>query len=200
MLVGRAVPGQRVVLLVTVSGTDSGGEVTITAEAPGASVSVAPEAQSAGTVGEVTVVPEPVTAERAVEVVILASRGGTERRATRTLTVSPGEDTLAPEAAVLMRRFAEWLAAERPDLGIDPDTKWQGTPGGWVLVVNHYQYFSETWELGLDWHVMVPPDDWARIYLRRRWTEATPSAAFEISSVSGGSAPHEIEPPESVWR
>jgi hypothetical protein len=200
LLVGRAVPGQSVALLVSVSGSGSDAEVAITAEAPGASVSVSPEALSTGTVGEVTIVPEPVTAERAVEVVIKASLGGIERQATRTLTVSPGEDTLGPEAAVLMRRFSEWLAVERPDLGIGPDTRWEGTPGGWVLVVNHYQYFSETWELGLDWHVMVPPDDWARIYLRRRWTEATPSAAFEITSVSGTSVPREIEPPESVWR
>jgi hypothetical protein len=110
----------------------------------------------------------------------------------------PARTHSRPRRPSFWRRFTKWLAAERPDLGIDPDTQWQGTPGGWVHVVNHYQYFSETWELGLDWHVIVPPDDWARIHLRRRWTEATPSAAFEISSVSGGSAPHEIEPPESV--
>jgi hypothetical protein len=47
---------------------------------------------------------------------------------------------------------------------------------------------------------MSPPDDWARIYLRRRWSEVHPSRAFEISSVSSGAEPREIAPPEAVWR
>lgn len=47
---------------------------------------------------------------------------------------------------------------------------------------------------------MIAPDDWARIYLRQRWTETTPSAAFEISSVSAGGDPREIAPPDAVWR
>jgi hypothetical protein len=200
MVVGRAIPGQQVVLLVSVGGTGSGEDVTIAADAPGASVSISPQPLPPGTVGEVTVVPEAVSAEEAIDVTIVASRAGIEHEVTRTITLAPGEDSLAPEAAALLRRFTDWLARERPDLAIGPNTTWEGTPGGWVLVVNHYQYISEAWELGLEWHVMVPPDDWARIYLRRRWTETAPSSAFEIPSISGEAPPHEMEPPESVWR
>jgi hypothetical protein len=151
-------------------------------------------------VGEVTVVPEGSTAERAVDVTIEGERGGIVRRVSRQLTVVPGEDSLGPEAAALLGRFTGWLATNRSDLGIGPETRWEASPGGWVLVVNHYQFETEDWELGLSWHVMVPPDDWARIYLRRRWTEAVPSAAFEIQSVTGRSIPRQIEPPDAVWR
>ena len=38
------------------------------------------------------------------------------------------------------------------------------------------------WEIGVSWHVMIPPHDQARIYLRNRYTEATRSYAFELSS------------------
>jgi hypothetical protein len=197
---GRAIPGAPVVLLVTASGDPSEGNVALTAEAHGATVTVEPADLPPGTVGEVTVVPDAVSAEVTLDVTILGSRGGIEHERTTSVPVAPGEDTIGPEAAALLARFTEWLAAERPDLGVGPDTEFEGDLGGWVLVVNHYQYVSEDWELGLDWHVMIAPDDWARIYLRHRWTESVPSAAFEISSVSGGATPHEIDPPESVWR
>jgi hypothetical protein len=200
IVAGRAYPGTPVVLLVTASGRESDGDVMISAEAPGAAVGVAPAELSPGTVGEVTVVPEAVTQDKTVAVAIHGSRGGIDHEVTSTVPVSPGEDTLGPEADALLGRFTEWLAAKRPELGIGPDTSWEGYAGGWVLVVNHYQYMSEDWELGLEWHVMIAPDDWARINLRRRWTENVPSVAFEIASVSGGAEPHEIDPPESVWR
>ena len=35
------------------------------------------------------------------------------------------------------------------------------------LVVSHYLFFSEQWELHLEWHIMVAPDDWARISGRK---------------------------------
>ncbi len=68
------------------------------------------------------------------------------------------------------------------------------------LVVSHYLFFSEDWEMHVSWHIMVAPYDWARIDLRHRFDEETPSYAFEISSVDAGSEPCPIDPPESVWR
>ena len=47
---------------------------------------------------------------------------------------------------------------------------------------------------------MIAPYDWTRIYLRRRWTEAWPSRAFEIASVTGQTDPIEIAPPTVVTR
>jgi hypothetical protein len=54
------------------------------------------------------------------------------------------------------------------------------------------------------WHVMIPPYDWAKIDLRNRWTEATYSYSFEISSRSDPEqVPHAVElseEEEEVWR
>ena len=63
-----------------------------------------------------------------------------------------------------------------------------------------YTFFSEEWEMGVSKHVMIPPDDWAKIYLRHRFTEASPSYAFKISSLEAKEEPYAIDPPQSVWR
>ncbi|MGZ8474594.1 MAG: hypothetical protein ACXWWQ_00010 [Candidatus Limnocylindria bacterium] len=197
---GRAIPDEPVIFLVTVSGSADDGPVSLAVEAAGATVSAEPEELQPGVVGEVTVVPAEVDEERELAVKITAARSGVERQQARSVRVVPGEDSLGPRADQLLERFASWLAIERPELGIGPETEWEGMPGSWVLVVSHYLYFSDEWELGLSWHVMIAPDDWARIYLRRRWTEVAPSAAFEISSVAGELEPHAIEPPDAAWR
>jgi hypothetical protein len=50
------------------------------------------------------------------------------------------------------------------------------------------------------WHVMIEPHNWAKIELRERFKELTPSHAFKISSLTAGGDPFAIEPPEAVWR
>jgi hypothetical protein len=61
---------------------------------------------------------------------------------------------------------------------------------------------SPNWEIHVYWHVMIPPYDWARIELRRRFVESAPSLAFELSSRS---APEQfdvvpIQPSDTLWR
>lgn len=34
----------------------------------------------------------------------------------------------------------------------------------------------------MTWHVMMQPHDWARTYLKHRFTENSPNYAFELSS------------------
>jgi hypothetical protein len=198
--VGRTIGGQRVVFLLTVGGSASDGPVEVQASAAGASITIEPQRLPPGVVGEVRVVPASVAADRDLEVTFTARRGTLEETEKRILAMAPGEDSLLPEATLRLDPFLAWLADSRPELGIGPDTAWETTPGSWVLVVNHYLFFSTDWEVGLDWHVMIAPDDWARISLRHRWTETRPSLAFEIPSVSGDLEPREIAPPEAVWR
>jgi hypothetical protein len=200
MSIGRTIGGQRVTFLVTVTGDRGDGPVGLTVVADDAAISIEPQPLPPGVVGEVSVTPDPVVTEADLAVTITASRAGIERQERRTLHVTPGEDTLLAEATTHLSQFTGWLMDEQPQLGIGPGTVWEGTPGSWVLVVNHYLFFSEDWEIGLAWHVMIPPDDWSMIYLRHRWTEAHPSLAFEIPSVAGAMEPREIDPPDDVWR
>jgi hypothetical protein len=196
-----AIPGQRCIFLVRANGGDASQPIEIEVDAGTASVGVAPDVIDDETVAEVTVVPPPTADEANLAVTITVRRGSSAVTATRTIPVWPQTDTLEAEARGRLATFTTWLAAERPDLGITPATPWDGSAlQTKMLVVSHYQFLSDDWEAALEWHVMIPPHDWGRLILRRRWVEDRPSIAFEIASVSGGDAPREIEPPEVVLR
>ena len=102
--------------------------------------------------------------------------------------------------AIDMRdKFIPWLAINHPELSITDETEWSGTiVNPKILVVMHYIFLSETWEMYVTWHVTIPPHDWTRIYLRHRFTESRPAYAFEIPSVKGQGEPQAIEVPDWV--
>ncbi|MBN2309102.1 MAG: hypothetical protein JXR94_09035 [Candidatus Hydrogenedentes bacterium] len=113
------------------------------------------------------------------------------------------EDLVASTAADVRDLFIPWLEANRPELGITSGTAWAGTiVTPHILVVTHYLFFSEEWEMHVCWHVMIAPHDWARIDLRRRFQETAPSVAFEIPSRSAAPPLEatEIAPTDAIWR
>ena len=97
--------------------------------------------------------------------------------------------------------FVDYLSANQQEFGINESTQW--TPicnSAGILVVGHYLFKCDEWELELDWHVMVQPYDWVRIYLRHR-ADAKPCWAGEIASWSlNASSVVEIEPPQQIYR
>jgi hypothetical protein len=146
--------------------------------------------------------PSPLGPEGAdVPVRVTFTRGRTVQSTDVSINVSPGEDTLLEAATPLRDRFVAWLATEHPELDITPDTPWTPTIAQpHILVVSHYLFFSEEWEMGLMWHIMIAPHDWSRIYLRPRGG-MTPTMAFEIPSVSNPETPiREIEVPAQIDR
>lgn len=132
---------------------------------------------------------------------VTGERDGAQRTAWVPIQVSGGEDTLEADATRLRDRFVTWLQAERPDLGITGATEWTPTiVKPHILVVPHYLFLSDDWELHLTWHVMIAPDDWSRITLRPRGSLAA-TEAFEIPSVSDPAAvPRPIELPDELDR
>jgi hypothetical protein len=198
-----SIAGQHFVFLVTI--TDEAEEcelpVTISATAPGAEVVIYHGDIIQGEVAEVVVIPAPASVGQIIEVTITGTRGTATDEKVVSFEVAEGEDDRQEYAEMLLDRFVSWLATNHPELGITVDTVWNGTMVSPVwLVVSHYLFFSEEWELHIDWHIMVPPYDWARIDLRHRFDELEPSYAFEISSVDATSEPVAIEVPETVWR
>jgi hypothetical protein len=200
---GKSIAGQHCVFLVTI--TDDGQEselpVTISAQAPGAEVFIYHEDMFAGEVAEVVVIPAQASIGNNITVNITGTRGSWTDEEAVSFEVIEGEDDRGEYAAELLDRFIPWLAANYPELGITEDTAWNGTMVSpqW-LVVSHYLFFSEEWELHIEWHIMMPPYDWARIDLRHRFDQLAPSYAFEISSLTANDLPIAIEVPETVWR
>jgi hypothetical protein len=207
-----SVSGQMCVFLVTVAekglGSDDCKAVNISATATDATVTVSPQAIAPGQVAEVIVIPEVTLLSgeesRMLMVTVNGERGGLTQTETVTLDVLqdiPDPEGLATYATELRDKFIPWLAENHPELGITSETEWTGTiitPH--IMVVMYYLFFSEDWEMGLRWHVMIPPYDWTEIYLRHRTTEVTPSYAFKISSLEAQAEPEAVEPEASVWR
>ena len=214
-----AVPGQRCVFLVVVAdegeSSSKGEPVNISATAPGATVAVDPQVATSGLVAEVTVIPDENTLGKTLSVTIRTERDGLQHTETVDIVMWDGplpEGILegALEGAAGKRDvFVPWLAANHPELGITAETEWTATYAKVLMpVANYYLFFSEEWEMGLVFHVMIPPDDWAYIYLRHRFTEVRPSYAFEISSLAAHEEPRALDPRDApqyldmseVWR
>jgi hypothetical protein len=200
---GDSIAGQHCVFLVTI--TEEGQEcelpVTISAVALGAEVVIYHEDIFEGEVAEVVVIPTPASIGTRIEVTITGTRGSASDEKVASFEVAEGEDDRQEYAEMLLDRFVSWLATNHPELGITDDTAWNGTMVSPVwLVVSHYLFFSEEWEVHIAWHIMIPPDDWATIDLRHRFNELEPSYAFKITSVNATSEPVPTELPETVWR
>lgn len=199
-----SIAGQHFVFLVTITDEVQEGQlpVRISAKAPGAEVVIYQEDIFEGEVAEVVVIPAQASIGKTIKVTITGNRGSSSDKKVVSFEVAEGEDDRQEDAGVLLDRFVSWLATNHPELGITADTAWNGTtvsPVSW-LVVSHYLFFSEEWELHIEWHIMIPPYDWARIDLRHRFDKLEPSYAFEISSVNATSEPIPMEVPETVWR
>lgn len=223
-----AVYGQRIVVLISV---EDGGQtpvpepVHITVTSSQADITVVPEYILPGEVCEATVIPRPGKAAGSgvktpgmfgrgvprggypegddVVIAVCGERNGAEQSTELHVNVLYGGDGWLEYATMVRERFIPYLAEQHPELGITPDTVWTGTiVKPHILVVTHYLFFSAEWEMGIIWHNMIPPYDWARIYLRHRFTDMTPTYAFEISSFSAQppEQPHPIDPPAEVDR
>jgi hypothetical protein len=174
---------QPVTILVAIEEeVEGGGPVELTVDSDKAEVSVVPRDISAGQVAEVTITAGPVVEEEEIGVTVSARRGETERSLTKQVIVMPGEDDREPMARDILALFLPWLEANHPEFELGPNSELDGMfVAPRLLVVSHYAFFNESYEIGIGWHIMVQPDDWADIYVRPR-DDLRPTAAFRLSS------------------
>jgi len=210
-LVRATVPDHGCVFLVSVQEAAAGASFderfVLTADAPGAVVSIVPNAVVAGEVAEVTVVPAMASVDTTRSLTVRAERAGVAESATAAFDVMPpwsdadGDLATAQMAAEIRDEFIPWLAKQHPELRIDESTAWESmATRPYILVVQYHLFFSDEWEMGVRWHVMIPPYDWSEIYLRHRWNESRPMLAFKLESRTGGIDPVPVEPEDTVWR
>jgi hypothetical protein len=194
-------PGEESSFLVRVADLAPGaGAVVISATAVGAEVTRIMQPTAEKPVGEVWFVADPTTEETTGSVTITAGCGGSTTTVERTFRVFPMADERGQDATPHFERWIAWLAATHPELGIDESTEWQPQFVSTLLVVSHYAYYSDEWELTVAWHNMIPPDDWSEIHLRHRGVDLSPSLAFRQDSVTDGTAPRAVDPPEVAVR
>jgi hypothetical protein len=109
---------------------------------------------------EVVVIPAPASIGTTIEVTITGTRGSARDEKVVIFEVAEGEDDRQEYAEELLDRFVSWLATNHPELGITDDTEWDGTTVSPIwLVVSHYLFFSEEWEL----HIVACNDTSTRL-------------------------------------
>lgn len=210
---GAAFLGQRINYLVRVlpsarcPGAGNRGYVTISAKATFADVQIPVTRLRVGDVGEVFVMPHRFTNDAGFRMIRVTVKG---ERHGYVWTISQRQavwmDRMNQDARAMARdrldRYLEFLAAEYPELGISPETRFMLTPvRPRMLIVSWWLFFSEEWEIGLEIHMMPPPpDDYTRIYIRHRWDTWAPSRAWLISSVGWETPIEEIVPPSTAVR
>lgn len=200
--VGDVVPGQFLVLMVDATSADAS-PITITASADGRALPVTPSALAPGDVAEFDVEIMPGDAGTTLQIDVRGERGGLVDTASLNLSVAPDPGEPPLETAVEVRdQFVRWLATQHPELGINEATAWRASVARPIwLVVSYYTFTTDTWEMGVRWHVMIPPHDWAEIYLRERYAETSPSLAWKIDSRSTpDQTPYAVTPEPDVWR
>jgi hypothetical protein len=140
--------------------------------------------------------------DKTLTITIMAERQGLIRTERVTVNVTQGQDEFAALASDYRDRFIPWLAVNHPELGITRETIWDGTiVRPHIVVVMYYLFFSEKWEMGLRWHVMIPPYDFAEIYLRKRGTNLSSTHAFKIYSLDAQDEPQVVAlSQEGIWR
>ena len=82
-------------------------------------------------------------------------------RCARDVVVIDGSTTEPVEAAFEKKRVLDFLEANHPELGLSYSLPFLGyDPNPRILIVDYYNYEWESWELRLNWHVMIPPYNW----------------------------------------
>lgn len=202
----EAIVGQRCVLLVELSEGKDGSPVDVSASVDGAEVIVEYAPLEDDEVAEVSIIPDSSSLKDTIwgdtiTVMIKGERGSNQDSSTVMIYVTPGSDGRYEYACEVRDSFVRRLADSYPELGIDSQTEWTPTiVRPHILVVSHYLFFSDEWEMWVDWHVTIPPYDWTRMYLRRRGEEMAPSYAFEIASRTDWGDAYPITPPDSIVR
>ncbi len=108
----------------------------------------------------------------------------------------------AVEDSIAIRdHFIQYIESNTKFSNINSSTEWNfcGSPAQ-ILIVEHYLFQSEFWEMEISRHVMISPHDWVQIYIRPR-NQTSPNWSAKIDSWSlDNSSIYEIETPAEIFR
>ncbi|TFG33199.1 hypothetical protein EU527_08605 [Candidatus Thorarchaeota archaeon] len=150
---------------------------------------------------EVFVYPTASNLEQCIEIELTLTSGSMTVKDVALLYVLNWTSCELPYAAEMRDVFVDYLSENCPEFGINETTEWipiYNTAG--ILVVTHYLFMSEQWEMEVAWHVMIAPSDWVHVYLRQR-CNLEPSWGGEIVSWSTDNKTiNEVDPPLEIYR
>jgi len=178
-------PGGLGLLLAQITASDGLSVDLSVTSTPAITGEVVPPHVVGGGVVELLMRPTAAQVNQVVSVELAATAGADQATDTVDLNVIEYSDTgQQAQGDTLLAVFLDYLQANRPDLGLGPDTAWvESWNSEPVLIVTHRSYLSDTWQLHLAWHNTIAPDDWSFVTLRRR-NQLEPELAFCFASQS----------------
>ncbi len=136
-----------------------------------------------------------------IEVEAIASSNNISDKDYAIIDIINWSSDILPLIKSMRDEFVSYLSSNHPEFKINESTVWEGFGNSpQILVVEHYLFKSDFWEMELARHVMIAPNDWVTIYLRPR-SSLFPNWSGTINSWSSGNHTIiEIEPPEKIFR
>jgi hypothetical protein len=182
--VNRLIPGRRPLALVSAAaGEGERSALAGRSSLAGMTVSFEPDTLAPGDTVEVWVSVPAVSEDAPFTVTVEVGEGEETQTLTVDATAVPGADDVAETARDIASVFLGRLTGSVPGLPVDTSGLVGGTPVAGLLVVTHYAWFTEELEIGLAWHIMVAPDDFAELYIRPR-DQQVPTHTYRINSWS----------------
>lgn len=105
------------------------------------------------------------------------------------------------EVEIMRDTFVSYLSSNKSSFGINESILWDGFDNApQILIVEHYLFRSEFWELALSRHITIAPHDWVKVYIRPR-SQINPVWSGIIESWSSSNySVIELDPPSSIFR
>lgn len=120
-------------------------------------------------IAEITIQPEQSIEFGTYPIMVYATRSNSTRAIElRVETINWTGDNVEM-ATIKKDEFIGWLETEHPEFGEFSGRDWfpyVTYPG--ILVVEHWTFLDQDWEMRICFHVMIPPYDWSMLLLRPR--------------------------------
>ncbi len=120
-------------------------------------------------IAEITIQPDQSIDIRVHPIMVYATRLNTTRVVRLKVEMINWPSGNAQPAMVKRDEFVAWLETDHPEFGKFSGRDWfpyMTYPG--ILVVEHWTFLDQDWEMRICFHVMIPPHDWSMLLLRKR--------------------------------
>jgi hypothetical protein len=131
------------------------------------------------TVVEITIKPDSITDIKNYIITLVTKHANQEKKKEFKIAMYEWSMVNFETAITNMDKFRDWLINQNPDylkIFTKPGINWATYPQ--TLIVEHYTFLTDNYEVRLCYHVMIPPYDWSKICIRKRG-----NTNFEFSAI-----------------
>ena len=138
----------------------------------------------ADTVCDIIIAPNEAISLEKYSIKLTASHGGVEKSKEFHVGIMDWTGNIN-DAIIKLNEFKTWISENYPDYaGLFDNARliWSTYPQ--TLIVEHYTFLTDDYEVRICYHVMVPPSDWSMLSIRKRnSTEALFAAKRETGGI-----------------